>query len=86
MNEDIELHIEKLVLHGFDGCNAAHISAAVQQEIGRLLQEKGLPASFSANKEIGFLSITGNLPSATGLRHQGIGNHIAQLIFNGTTR
>ncbi len=83
MQEDIELHIAHLVLHGFEGHNAAQISTAVQAEIARLLAEKGLPASFSVNSEIGFLSITGHLPDAAGPQPTGMGNSLAQLIFKG---
>jgi len=40
----IEVHIEELVLHGFDPHDRHAIMDAVQQELGRLLAERGVSA------------------------------------------
>jgi hypothetical protein len=81
--EDIELHIEQLVLHGFDGRNAAHIEAAVQQQIMELLQDKGLPPSFAKSTEIRVLNASGLLSLSPQTPATAIGSNIANLIFKG---
>ena len=40
----IDLHIEELVLHGFDPRDRHAIADAVQQELTRLVAERGLSA------------------------------------------
>ena len=49
MAQDIELHIEQLVLHGFAGYNKYQIAQAVEQEITRLLQEGGFSGAHGQN-------------------------------------
>ena len=44
---DIELHIEELVLHGFEPGDRYRIGHAVEQELGRLLTERGAPLARS---------------------------------------
>jgi len=39
----IQLHIEELVLHGFSPHDRHHIADAVQNELTRLLADRGLP-------------------------------------------
>jgi hypothetical protein len=39
----IELHIEELILHGFDPGDRFRIGDAVHRELSRLLAERGLP-------------------------------------------
>jgi hypothetical protein len=41
---NVELHIEELVLHGFDPRDRHGIADAVQQELARLVAERGLSA------------------------------------------
>jgi hypothetical protein len=40
---DIELHIEKLVLHGFAPSDKHRIAAAVQEELERLIKGQAVP-------------------------------------------
>lgn len=49
--ENIELHIEKLVLHGFAPGAHSRIGEAVQQELTRLFLEQGVPRSLSQGGE-----------------------------------
>ena len=41
----IRIHIDELVLHGFDNGESHRIAAAVQQELSRLMREQGVPQS-----------------------------------------
>ncbi len=44
LSRNVELHIEELVLHGFDPRDRHAIADAVQQELTRLVAEQGLSA------------------------------------------
>ncbi len=41
----VHIHIEELVLHGFDYGERRRIAAAVQEELARLVRNEGAPAS-----------------------------------------
>jgi hypothetical protein len=45
VNQNIELHIEELVLHGFSPYQRKDIAGAIQAELTRLFTEQGIPAS-----------------------------------------
>ena len=48
---EIEVHIEELILHGFDPRSRWKIGDAVEHELRRLLSERGLPATWRTNPE-----------------------------------
>ena len=48
---EIELHIEELVLHGFEPETRWNISDAVETELRGLLAEKGIPGAWLSNPE-----------------------------------
>ncbi len=82
MNNNIELHIEELVLHGFPGANAYEVGDAVQREIGRLLQERGLPANLPGNLHIDRLN-GGTFTLSSPHQAIAIGNGIADSVYKG---
>ena len=82
MQPNIELHIEELVLHGFDGYNQYQIGEAIEREITRLLQERGLPASFNVERNVGRLNAA-NFTVQQNAKAMSVGNQIAQSIYNG---
>jgi hypothetical protein len=43
---EIDVHIEELILHGFEPANRWRIADALQQELRGLLAAKGVPASW----------------------------------------
>lgn len=49
---DIELHVEELVLHGFEHGDRYRIGHAVEQELGRLLTEGGAPQLLTRSGEV----------------------------------
>ena len=82
MQPNIELYIEELVLHGFEGYNQYGIGEAIEREITRLLQERGLPASFSAEINVGHLN-AGGITVQPNAQANTVGNQIAQSIYKG---
>ena len=77
---EIEVHIEELVLYGFESAARWSIGDAVESELRGLLAEKGVPVSWLANPErIEAGAIRANSvtrPTATGAQ-------IAEAIYRG---
>ena len=79
---DIELEIEELVLRGFALEDRYSIGEAVQQELTRLLAERGVPPSLARSGEIGYLD-GGSFAISPGMKAEAIGSQIAQNIYGG---
>lgn len=80
MKANIELNIDKLVLHGFPKKDGAYIGRAVEQELTRLMQNNGVPADFS--KDSAFKKLNASTLNYTrNDRPEKIGREIAQLIY-----
>jgi hypothetical protein len=45
MSPAVELHIDALVLHGVPRSHAARVGEALERELTRLLEERGVPAA-----------------------------------------
>ena len=78
----INLHIDKLILDGFDGLDARRLEAAVRLELQRLLSDQDTLALLrqSGNvDEIPALSISDN---AT-VQEQSLGQQIASSVYKG---
>ncbi len=76
----IEVHIEELVLHGFDPRARWTIGEALENELRRLLMTEGVPASWRespAKIDVGTVRLTN--PGATG-------REIAGAIHGGNVR
>lgn len=43
---NVELHIEELILHDLPYDQRHRVAAAVERELGRMLQEQGIPAGW----------------------------------------
>ena len=74
----IELHIEELVLDGFSGRDRFAIGDALQEELSRLIAEKGLseiqgPASIDHVK-------AGSFPAAPDTREKALGTEVARAV------
>ena len=75
----VELHIEELVLHGFPASDRFRIGDAVEQELSRLIAERGL--GLAANPvSIGRLD-AGAFKVPTNARPQAIGAQLAQQVY-----
>ncbi|GET39211.1 hypothetical protein [Microseira wollei] len=79
---NIELHIEELVLHGMGGSDRYLIGEALQQELTRLLSEKGLPPSLAQGGEIARIN-AGEFEMKSGAKPEAIGIQIAHKIYGG---
>ncbi|MEM9903919.1 MAG: hypothetical protein AAF921_02710 [Cyanobacteria bacterium P01_D01_bin.44] len=78
---DIDLTIDSLVLQGFPSTDRVQISAAVQQELTRLLAEQGIPPSLSQGS-INLPTIDGGqFDWAPGTHANTVGCQIAQQIY-----
>jgi hypothetical protein len=76
----IELHIEELVLHGMEISDRYLIGEAFQQELTRLLTEKGLPRSLAQGGEIPRIN-AGTFEVQLGAKPEIIGVQIAHIIY-----
>ena len=76
----IEVHIEELVLHGFDPRSRWDVGDAVEHKLRGLLSERGLPAAWQtspAQLQVGTVRLTS--PKKTG-------TEIARAIYSGGAR
>ena len=48
---EIDVHINELVLHGFEGRNQRTVAEALQNQLSALLAEQGIPATWKDNPE-----------------------------------
>jgi hypothetical protein len=77
---DIELHIEKLVLHGFAPCDKHRIAAAVQEELERLIKARGAPTGSGSGFHRAQLA-GGSFSVRTGERPDSIGIRIGKAVY-----
>lgn len=76
----VTIHIEKLVLHGFAPHDRRRIAAAVEQELTRLMSEKGIPRSL--RKNLAVEQVSGGAFHANGqVKPQTTGTLIARTVY-----
>ena len=80
--KNIELNIEELVLHGFSPGDRYGIGEAVEQELTRLLADRGVPKSLERDREIANMD-GGAFEVATGSRAQVVGAQVAKAVYGG---
>jgi len=81
----INLHIEKLILHGFAARDTAAISKGIEGELTRLLSRGEVPASLSQPREI--VSIKSEMPNLrTDAGSNAVGVQIAKAVNGGLRR
>ena len=80
--DEIELHIEELVLYGFEHADRQRIAEAVQEELARLLEENEMPEIFEQQGEHPHLS-GGAFIVRTGERPESIGIQIGETLYQG---
>jgi hypothetical protein len=81
---NIELHIEELLLHGFEQKDHAAIGNAVRGELERLLTRNGLPEGFGGAEHRATLD-GGSFSVAPGAHPGAVGREIARSIYRGMT-
>ena len=81
----IEVDIEELVLQGFSPGDRYRIGEAVEQELTRLLADRGLPQSLENGGEIA--SVDGGAFEVTpGSRADVVGAQVAKAVYGGLGR
>ncbi len=79
---NIALHIDQLVLHGFERMDTRAIGAAVQNELTMLLTREGFPAALSRGGGLSALN-GGNFKVPAGASATAIGQQIARSLYKG---
>ena len=77
----VELHIDELVLHGFERGERHAIGDAVQRELARVLREQGVPISLRSEKETEEINAAFN--AAHNAKPSVTGRQIAQAVYQG---
>ena len=85
MPKNIELHIEELVLHGFAPGDRYRIAEGVEQELTRLLADRGVPESLERGGEVANMD-GGAFEVAQGSRAQVVGAQVAKAAYGGLKR
>lgn len=80
--DEIELHIEELILYGFKHADRQRIAEAVQEELTRLLKENKLPEILERQGEHAHLN-GGSFVIRTGERPEAAGAGIGQAVYEG---
>jgi hypothetical protein len=79
------LHIEELVLHGFDPADRYRIGAAVEAELARLFSERGVPPFLAQGGGITRLD-GGSFEMVPGSTVETVGGQIARTLYGGLSK
>jgi hypothetical protein len=79
---DVELHIEKLVLHGFAPGDRHRIAEAVKVKLAQLLAEQGVPSSLAQGGELA-RGDGGSFDVASGSSAEAVGGQVARTLYGG---
>ncbi|MDB4923285.1 hypothetical protein [Mucilaginibacter sp.] len=79
---DIELAIDKIVLHGFAPKDSKGLKEAVEFELGRLIKERGLPEVIKSGGNFEHLP-GGNFSIKTGSSLKTLASKISNQVYNG---
>ena len=81
----VELHVEELVLDGFEPGDRYRIAQALQRELTRLFTAQGVPAGMAQGGEMASLD-AGTFEMRPGAKAGTIGAHVAQAVYGGLSR
>ena len=81
----VELHIEELVLHGFETRHSDSIARAAERELARLLVEHGVPSSLAGGGQVARLVGVG-FEVVRGAKPEVIGTQVARTIHRDSLR
>lgn len=76
----IDLHIDELILRDVSYAQRRRIAAAIEQELTRLLTERGVPPSLARGGFVPYLKLE-DIQVAASAKPAAIGNQIAQHIY-----
>ncbi|PXF58918.1 MAG: hypothetical protein C4B59_12575 [Candidatus Methanogaster sp.] len=83
--KNIELHIDDLLLHGFAHGDRYRIGEAVEQELSRLLVDRGVPESLERGGEVASVD-GGAYEVVSGSRVEVVGAQVAKTVYGGLWR
>jgi len=78
----IHLHIEELILHGFQPGDRHRIGDAMQRELARLFSEHQAPPGITKSAEIDRLN-AGTFETTENARPEATGTQVARAVFGG---
>lgn len=81
----VELHIEELVLQGFDPAHRYTIGDAVECELARLITEQGEPMAITHDVAIAHLN-GGTINMKPGSNGEAAGIQLARIVYGGLGR
>ncbi len=79
-NNNIELNIDKLVLHGFSPGDRHRIGAAVERQLTQMLTEQGMPATLSQGGDMPHIN-GGTFNAAPNAKADTIGSQVARSVY-----
>ncbi|HEX2095733.1 MAG TPA: hypothetical protein VHG28_25265 [Longimicrobiaceae bacterium] len=79
---NVELSIERLILHGLDPTDGHGLRAAVEAELVRLIAEEGLPPRFAAGGEVARLP-GGVFEVPAGAKPAEVAAQVARAVYSG---
>jgi len=82
---NLEVHIEELILDGFDSMDQAQLGLAVEKALSLQLEMNGLPTTFARGVQISGLD-GGSFSAVPGTAPEQLGNQIAQAVYGGLSR
>lgn len=85
MKPNIELHIEELLLQGFEPCHRYRIGQVMEGGLARLLAEDGVPASLAGGGRVARLD-GGAFEVVAGAAPEAIGVQVARAVYGGVKR
>jgi len=85
MRPSIELHIDELVLHGFETTQRYAIRDTVERELMRLLTEQGAPTNLTHDVDLAHFK-GGEIRVSPGSNGETIGVQLARTIYGGLKR
>ena len=80
--ENVDLHIEELVLHGFEPADHDRIGEVLQRELSRLFVEEGIPPSLTRGAGIDRVE-GGPFEAQPGSGAEAIGALVARAVYGG---
>ncbi|VVB52078.1 Uncharacterised protein [uncultured archaeon] len=84
-SRNIILHVEELVLHGFEQGDRYRIAEAVEHELAALFAEQGAPQSLNRGGEMEHLD-GGAFEAAQGSKPEAVGAKVARAVYGGLNR
>jgi hypothetical protein len=82
---ELEVHIGKLVLHGFSAVDRHRVGEALERELSRLFVERGVPRSLLWSDEAQDLD-GGTFEARPDLGAEEIGVRVARTVYRGLRR